>query len=175
MEDSGRKTELLVRDVEETSFTYAIKIHIAYRFLKFTDLDWIYDAIRKTKKWILEEEEIGRRIDRKERNKLRFLVSSADTSNSINIELMLVSVTAAISIISYGRLLKEIYDSLKEQSKKGIFIAKKGIIRSNLDEIRFGLARRSTIRVYDEHGVLREEVVDEFEMVRDRRKWREFF
>lgn len=175
LSDVLSKAELVSSDVDGTPFTYAIKIHIAYRFLKFTDLDWVYDVIRSTKKWILEEEEFGRHIDRKERNKLRFLVSSADTGNSIDIRLMLVSVTAAIGIVSYGRLLKQIYDSLKKQSERGVFIAKRGIIRSNLDEVRFGLTKRSIKRVYDEQGVLREEIVDEFEMVRDRRKWREFF
>jgi len=171
----AEETESVLRDVEETSFTYVIRIHIAYRFLKFTDLDWIYDVMMKTKKWVLEEEELGRHIDRKERNKLRFLVSSADTDNSIDVELMLVSIGRAFEIVSYGYLLKLIYDSLKKQSKDGVFIGRKGIIRSNLDEIRFGLKRRSTRRVYDEHGVLREEAIDEFDMARDRRKLREFF
>jgi len=168
------EAESVLRDVEETPFTYVIGIHIEYRFLKFTDLDWVYDVITRTKKWILDEE-IGQRMERREKNRLRFLVSSADTGNSIDIELMLVSVLASIDIVSYGFLLKQIFDSLKKQSKSGAFIARRGIIRYNLDEVRFQLKRRRTRRTYDEQGAPKEEIVDEFEMIRDRGKRRELF
>jgi hypothetical protein len=169
--DGYERIALEIKDVEGTPYTYALRIHITYRFLKFTDLEWIYEIIRRTRRKIIEEEEYTGKISKKARSQMRALVTDVSTGKSIEIELMLVSISTAIDLVSFGFLIKNLFYDVREQTRRGYFIARRGMYRENLDEVTWQLIRRTTEKLYDANGNLRKEKVDEFLMNRDRKRW----
>ena len=165
-----------MRDIEDARFTYTLRFHITYRFFKFTDIDWIHEIIRNTRRKVLDEAEREAYLPTKERRRLRFLVTSASTEKSFEIEAAIVAITGAMEIVSYGYLIKKMYDSLKEQSERDIFLARRGMYRANLEEVWVGYVKRRTERLFDEKGVMRKEInEEEFEMKRSRKKRSDYF
>ena len=141
----------LIRDIGQVG--YSIGVHIDYKFLKASDLNWIFSIINRGIKEVRLQQKDRELINQKKIPKrLPIVIEYISTNNCIDITILLTAIKN-VTIVSYGLLMFEIYKYIKEKSKEKRYVGK----RYNLERIKMRRIKRTIIG-----NQLKEEVEDEF-------------
>lgn len=132
---------------------YVIEIHIDYDFLKYTDLEWIYSDIRAAMSLALKDPEVHEEL-RKTKGKPRVLVENINTGKSLDTQLTIEVVNAAIGLTPLVILLIKTY---REYRKKKMEEASRSKRRT-----RPNLRVRTRLRRRFDHGVPVEEELEQW-------------
>ena len=173
------KTKPRFKDIQEKPETTTLSVHIEYKYLKFSDIYWIYGILRKAAKEVIyQDDEIRKEIEKPE--DVRVLIHSASTCKSIELELIFVAAQSLKAedwdtieaITSLGLLVTKLFHYLLRESRDGRYLNK----RVNIDRVRIAKKRRlfapdGTLLQEDEEVVDRERTIEEqFELnIRGRR------
>lgn len=133
-------------------------IHVDYELLKANDLIWLFGLVnRGVTEVIHKNRELSGDVDmnapRQKRPQL--IIDSVSTEKSVDIVVLLLCITGAITIVEWGRKrVEELYDHIKKGSADKRYIGK----RKHLKVIK---VRRLRIRHIPKMEV---EILDEFEL-----------
>ncbi|MGB2727044.1 MAG: hypothetical protein WBD09_01010 [Halobacteriota archaeon] len=144
----------LIRDIDQVG--YSIGIHVDYKFLKSSDLNWIFSIINKGVKEVrLQQEDRNIISNKKIPKRLPIVIESISTKDCVDITILLTWIREAMDIVAYGWVTLQLYNYLKEKSKEKRWVSK----RYNLNRITMKRIKRTI-----HQGKLKEEVEDEFEL-----------
>ena len=133
-------------------------IHVDYELLKVNDLTWIFGLVnRGITEVIHKKREISGDDNKSEPRQKRpqLIIDSVSTEKSVDIVVLLLSITSAITIVDWGRKrVEELYEHIKKSSADKRYIGR----RKHLKVIR---VRRLRIRHVPKYEV---EILDEFEL-----------
>ncbi len=144
----------LIRDIDQVG--YSIGIHIDYKFLKSSDLNWIFSIInRGVIEFRLQWEDRDIIPNKKIPKRLPIVIESISTEDCVDITILLTGIREVMDIVAYGWVTLQLYNYLKEKSKEKRYVSK----RYNLNRITMKRIKRTI-----HEGALKEEVEDEFEL-----------
>ena len=142
----------LIQDIGQVG--YSIGVHIDYKFLKTSDLNWVFSIINRGIKEVRLQQKDRELIHQKKIPKrLPIVIEYISTNNSIDIAVLLTAILKGGTIVGYGWLMFQIYKYIKEKSKEKRYVGK----RYNLERIKMRRIKRTIIG-----NQLKEEVEDEF-------------
>ncbi|OGS55824.1 MAG: hypothetical protein A3K60_00010 [Euryarchaeota archaeon RBG_19FT_COMBO_56_21] len=118
--------------------TITLGVLIEYKYLKYNDIQWAYNFVRKATNEVIHRDNEVRKILNKPED-IKILVQAAGTGNSLHLEFVFAAaeslrgmdIDTLYRILSIGYLVKKLFDYLSKESEDGRYICR----RSNVDRI----------------------------------------
>ncbi len=128
-----------IADIDGKEETYALSIHLDYKYLKYSDLDWLMKKISRAAEEIRQQQLKKHEAQGVPNKRLHIIVESVSTKQSIDIGIVLVAVTYSMTIVSWGVGIYLLYDYLKKESEDMRYVGR----RENLDRVRIKRSKRT--------------------------------